>query len=175
MLAMTDTTAQALRWLLEGVVIFLMVALTVVVLVAVIYRITGNSLSWYDEVAAIQLSWITYYGAALAALHRSHIGFDSVLLAIPMPVRMVAVALAEVIVIGFFYIMATTGMQVLAVLGGDSLVALTWVPVRFTQSVIPIGAALFIVCELLSLPTYWQQIAAGISLEHRHADELEED
>ena len=44
--------------------------------------------------------------------------------------------------------------------------SLTWVPVQLTQSVIPIGAILFIIAELLSLPAYWRQIADGISSEH---------
>jgi len=52
-----------------------MVTLSVVVIVAVCYRIAGDSLSWYDEVASILLAWITYYGAALAALQRKHVGF----------------------------------------------------------------------------------------------------
>ena len=61
-----------LEWLLEWITIVLMIALTVVVVVAVMFRLFDNSLSWYDEVAAIQLSWVTYYGAALAALKRRH-------------------------------------------------------------------------------------------------------
>ena len=112
-----------LQWLLEWATILLMVLLTVVVSVAVIYRLAGNSLSWYDEIAAIQLAWITYYGSALAALKRGHIGFDSVLLAIPMPARMGAVVVAEVLVIGFFAIMAWAGMRVLSVLEGDTLIS----------------------------------------------------
>lgn len=162
------------HWLektLEWVTIFLMVTLTIVVIVAVLFRLTGNSLSWYDEVAAIQLSWITYYGSALAALKRRHIGFDTVLLSIPMPLRMVALAVSEVIVIGFFVLLAYTGMQVVEVLEGDMLVSLTWVPVQFTQSVIPIGAVLFIICELISLPEYWRMTAAGKSLEHAEIEE----
>ena len=157
---------RSFEWLLEWITIILMVSLAVVVIYAVILRLLGDSPSWYDEVAAIQLSWVTYYGAALAALKRRHIGFDSVLLAIPMPWRMGALILAEVVVLGFFYIMAMTGMQVLEVLEGERLVALTWVPIQFTQSVIPIGAALFIIAELLSLPDYWRSVAAGVSLEH---------
>ena len=163
---MIATLRGALQFLLEWATIILMVLLTVVVVVAVCYRIAGNSLSWYDEIAAIQLAWITYYGSALAALKRGHIGFDSVLLALPMPARMGAVVAAEVLVIGFFAIMAWAGMQVLAILEGDTLVSLTWMPVQFTQSVIPIGAALFIVAELLSLPDYWRQVAAGVSSDH---------
>ncbi len=162
-----------LQWLLEWATIILMVMLTVVVIVAVIYRIAGNSLSWYDEIAAIQLAWITYYGSALAALKRGHIGFDSVLLAIPMPARMGAVVAAEILVVGFFAIMAWAGMKVLSVLEGDTLVSLTWMPVQLTQSVIPIGALLFIVAELLSLPSYWRQVAAGLSAEHADIEETE--
>ncbi|GMG81731.1 hypothetical protein LNKW23_09440 [Paralimibaculum aggregatum] len=168
---MLRTTARGLEILLEWAVILLMVILTVVVMVAVMFRISGNSLSWYDEVAAILLSWITYYGAALAALKRRHIGFDTVLLAIPMPWRMVALALAEIVVLGFFYLLATTGLEVLEVLEGERLVSLTWVPIQFTQSVIPVGAALFIVCELLSLPEYWTKTARGVSLEHAEIEE----
>lgn len=168
---MLAAASRRLEWLLEWVTIVLMVMLTVVVVTAVLYRLAGNSFSWYDEVAAIQLSWITYYGAALAALKRRHIGFDSVLLSLSLPLRKLGVIVAEVIVIGFFLLMAWAGMLVLEVLAGDSLVSLTWVPVQFTQSVIPIGAALFILCELLSLPDYWRMTTAGKSLEHAEIEE----
>ena len=47
-----------------------------------------------------------------------------------------------------------------------SLVSLTWVPVQFTQSVIPIGGALFIICSLLSFPDYYKLTMAGHSFEH---------
>lgn len=168
---MIERLSQGLQTLLEWVVIALMVILTVVVIVAVLARLAGQSFSWYDEVAAILLAWITYYGAALAALKRRHIGFDSVLLSIPMPKRMWAVGIAESITLGFFILMAWAGLEVLAVLKGMMLVSLTSVPIQFTQSVIPIGAILFIVGQLLSLPGYWRATAAGRSLEHAEIDE----
>jgi TRAP-type C4-dicarboxylate transport system permease small subunit len=162
---------NALETLLEWVLIVLMVVLTSVVVIAVVYRKLDASLSWYDEVASVLLSWVTYYGAALAALKRKHIGFDTVLLTIPMPVRMWAVALAEVLVIAFFVLLAWAGWEVLMVLEGTSLVSLRWVPVQLTQSVIPVGAVLFILCELASLPEYWRAIAAGRSIEHAEIEE----
>ena len=61
--------------LLEYIVILLMISLAVEVILGVTYRKLGMSLSWYDEVASITLAWVTYYGAALAALKRAHIGF----------------------------------------------------------------------------------------------------
>ncbi len=117
------------------------------------------------------LAWITYYGSALAALHRRHIGFDTVLLALPEKLRIPAVWLGEAIVLIFFYLMARAGLQVLEVLAGDTLISLTWVPVQFTQSVIPIGAVLFMACQLLSLPAYLKLTAAGVSLEHAEIEE----
>ena len=62
--------------LLEWITVLLMICLTIIVILAVLARLMGHSFSWYDEVAAIMLAWITYYGSALAALHRRHIGFD---------------------------------------------------------------------------------------------------
>jgi TRAP-type C4-dicarboxylate transport system permease small subunit len=162
---------KVLETALEWFVIFLMVFLTVIVIVAVLWRLAGSSFSWYDEVAAILLAWITYYGAALAALRRRHIGFDSVLLSIPMPARMWAVAFAEAVTAGFFILLAWAGFTVLTVMTGMSLISLTWVPITFTQSVIPIGAVLFLIGQALSLPEYWEKCAAGISLEHAEIEE----
>lgn len=158
--------ARLLDEFLIWFVIALMVILTIVVVVAVIFRYTGASLSWYDEVASILLAWVTYYGAALAALRRGHIGFDDVLRALPLPARKVAVLIAEGLILFFFGLMAWAGFTVLDILQGSTLVSLTWVPVSVTQSVIPIGALLFILAELLSLPDYWRAVMAGHSTEH---------
>ncbi len=163
--------ARAVDQLLVWFILFQMIALTAVVIFAVVARITGNSVSWYDEIAAIQLSWLTYYGGAYAALHRRHIGFDTVLLKISMPARSYAVIFAEAVVIGFFLLLAYTGYQVLVVLEGEYLVSLTWIPVQLTQSVIPIGASLFVLCEALSFPNYFEKCCAGISLENAEIEE----
>jgi len=136
---------------LEGVVIVLMAALTILVVVAVLFRKIGGALVWYDEVASILLAWLTYYGAAYAALKRGHIGFGTVVQHFPASVRRVTEVVSEVIVIGFFALAAYAGWRVVQVLSGTTLVSLPWMPMTVTQSVIPIGAVLFIVAELLSM------------------------
>ena len=152
-----------LERVLEAWMVVMVVAMTTIVVVAVIWRKAGASFIWYDEVASILLAWITYYGAALAALKRGHIGFDGILLALPMRWRMLALAVAEAFVFLFFIVLAWTGWTVLGVLQGMHLISLPWVPVMFTQSVIPIGAILFIICEALSLPEYVALVRAGVS------------
>jgi TRAP-type C4-dicarboxylate transport system permease small subunit len=160
-----DRLRRTIERILEVVVVFLISALTVIVVLAVIWRKAGASFVWYDEVASIMLAWITYYGAALAALKRAHIGFDGFLLALPHGWRIPVAVLGEVVVFAFFIVLAWTGMVVLQVLQGMTLISLPDVPVRFTQSVIPIGATLFIICEALSLPEYSRRLREGISAE----------
>ena len=162
---------NTLQWLLEWITILLMIGLTTIVVVAVVARLMGQSFSWYDEVAAIGLAWVTYYGAALAALKRRHIGFDSVLLAMPPGVRVGVAVVGELIVLTFFAMLAWAGMEVLDVLAGDTLVSLDWVPIQLTQSVIPIGAVLFIICQIVSMPDYLRSVRDGVSLEHPEMNE----
>ena len=162
---MLTRAQQTLRVILEAILIFLVVALTAVVIVAVVYRKAGASLAWYDEIASILLAWVTYYGAALAALNRGHIGFDGLILALPRRIRMPLVVVAEAFVFGFFAILGWTGWVVVRVLAGDNLVSLPEVSVQLTQSVIPVGAILFIICEAVSLPGYWRQMSGGIDDE----------
>jgi len=143
--------------LLESIVIFLMVTLTLIVVAAVIYRKAGASLSWYDEVASIMLAWLTYYGAALAALKREHIGFSGLIDAMRPSVRIPLIIIGEVFIFGLFALIAWVGLDVLKVLEGDALTSLPQVPTRLTQSVMPIGAVLFIIAEALSLPEIWRK------------------
>lgn len=143
--------------LLEIITSILMIALVVVVVVGVTWRKAGHSLSWYDEIASILLAWLTYYGAALAAYRRAHIGVHDIVRATPLPWRLGIIAIAEVCVIGFFVLLAWLGYVVLDALEGDTLISLPEIEVTYTQSVIPIGAALFVLAQLASLPDVWRQ------------------
>ncbi|MCC6197085.1 MAG: TRAP transporter small permease subunit [Burkholderiales bacterium] len=129
-----------------------MVALAVEVTAGVAFRYTGRALAWYDEVASVLLAWVTYYGAALAALKRSHIGVPELVRLLPPAWRVPIALVAEGFVVAFFALLAWVGYTVLEVLRHDTLVSLPEVSVVVTQSVIPISAVLFIVAQALSLP-----------------------
>jgi len=153
--------------LLEAITVFLIVSLATVVVLGVIYRWSGHALSWYDEVASVQLAWLTYYGAALAALKRAHIGVPGLIAAVSPLYRVPLVICAEVVVIGFFLVLAWYGYVVLLILEGDTLISLPDVGTQFTQSVIPIGAILFVIAEILNLPQIWRE-ATGHAEVLRH-------
>jgi len=137
---------------LEAICIILMVALAVEVTIGVAFRYSGYSLAWYDEVASILLAWVTYYGSALAALRRSHLGVPEIVRLLPPELRVVVALVAEACVFAFFIVLAWVGYTVLEVLATDHLVSIPEVSVMYTQSVIPISAVLFIIAEALVLP-----------------------
>ncbi|MFL6972848.1 MAG: TRAP transporter small permease [Xanthobacteraceae bacterium] len=151
----------AFEQLLETIVVILVVALTAIVIAGFAFRYVGRSLVWYDETASIGLVWLTYYGSALAALKGAHIGVPGLVNALPPHARVAAALFAEACVFLFFIVLAVTGFEVLVVLGNDRMVSLEWVPLRFTQSVIPIGAVLFIIAEALRLPQVLRDARGG--------------
>lgn len=162
-----DRARALFERLLEAITILLLLSLATVVVLGVVYRWAGEALSWYDEVASVQLAWLTYYGAALAALKRAHIGVPSVIAALPPAFRPPLVFIAEATIIGFFAMLAWYGYIVLVILEGDSLISLPEVSTQLTQSVIPIGGVLFVIAELLNLPQIWRE-ATGRAEVMRH-------
>ena len=69
--------------------------------------------------------------------------------------------LSEAVVVGFFVLLAWLGIEVVIILEGDTLISLPEVSTQLTQSVIPIGAVLFIIAELLSLPEVLRAARGG--------------
>ena len=161
---------RILELLLQFITVALLLSMALVIVLAIVFRMLGASLVWYDEVASVQLAWLTYYGAALAAMKRGHLGFPNLFLSLPQNLKGLAFTVAEATVIGFFAVVGYAGWFVLGVFGEETLVSLPWVPLSFTQSVIPVGAALFIIAEILSMPDAWRKAMAGIDYEKEEID-----
>lgn len=169
---MFDLLRSGLERLLEAVVILLVGSLTLLIVAGFVFRYTGNSLTWYDEVASVGLAWLTYYGAALAALKGAHIGFPGLVNALPPGLRVAAAIFSEACVFLFFGVLAWMGWEVLVILDGMSLTSLPEIPLQLTQSVIPIGAALFMLCEALRLPKLLHEARSSGFKDHELEDAL---
>jgi TRAP-type transport system small permease protein len=137
---------------LEWICIALMVALAAEVVAGVVFRYSGHSLVWYDEVATILLAWVTFYGAALAVLKHAHMGVPEVVRMLPHGPRVVAAVVAQLCTLAFFVLLAWVGYSILEILASDRLVSLPEVSVAYANSVIPISAVLFVVGQLLVFP-----------------------
>jgi len=154
-----DTAVTGVEWLrtwferiIEWLVIVLMVVLFAEVTLGVLFRMAGDPLVWYDEIASILLAWLTYYASVLAALKRAHIGVPGFVRSLAPAPRVAVLIVSEAMVIGFFVLLAWLGVAIHEVLTTDFLVSLPDVSSAYVQSVIPIGATLFVIAELLVLP-----------------------
>ena len=90
----------------------------------------------------------------------------------PLPVRIALFTISEIVVYTVFIVLAYAGWFILGVLGSETLVSLRWVPLWFTQSVVPVGAGLFILAQILSTPDAVRRMMAGRSAEE---DEIAEE
>lgn len=139
--------ARFLEWLVG----ILMVVLALEVTLGIVFRVIGQSLVWYDEVASVLLAWLTFYGSALASVNRGHIGCPELVDKLPPAGRRVAGILAQLLVIGFFALLGWVGWSVMPILATDALVSLPWVPMDVVQSVIPVSSVLILVGEVMHL------------------------
>ena len=153
---------------LEWICIALMTALAAEVTAGVVFRYSGHSLVWYDEVATILLAWVTFYGAALAVLKHAHMGVPEIVRMLPPGPRVAAAVLAQLCTVAFFVLLAWVGYSILEILATDRLVSLPEISVAYTNSVIPISAVLFVVGQLLVLPEVLRE-ARGESGSRGHA------
>jgi TRAP-type C4-dicarboxylate transport system permease small subunit len=168
-----STVRRTYDRILEMIAAFMMAVVALMIVAGFVFRWAGESLVWYDEVAAIALCWLTYYAGALAALRGAHIGFPGLVNALPANLRVAATLLASAITILFFALLAWTGFQVVSILKGDTLVSLPEVSLQVTQSVIPITSVLFVIAELIRLPDLLREAHRGPLVDHEIKEALE--
>lgn len=149
----------------------LLVVLTGIVCYATIMRYLGASPSWYDELAQVMLAWLSYFAAVYAMFQRNHMGFAGLVLAMPRPLRLLLVLLAEALILVFFGIAAWYGWAILPVAAFDTLISLPSVTMAMVQSVIPITGVLMILASLLTLPDVIRDALSGVDREHAEIDQ----
>ncbi|MEK0436159.1 MAG: TRAP transporter small permease subunit [Proteobacteria bacterium] len=150
------SSAKAYDRYLQYFIFLQMIFLSLTVVVGVCFRWSGHSLVWYDEIAGIQLAWITYFGSAYASLKGLHIGMPTLIKVFPKDIRKILFFLSKIIILIFFLILTYYGTKVIIVLRGDTLVTLDWIPQSFVQSVIPLSSLLIIISEIF----YYKQAYA---------------
>ncbi|HEY0887184.1 MAG TPA: TRAP transporter small permease subunit, partial [Ramlibacter sp.] len=85
------------------------------------------------------------------SVKRSHIGCPEVVEQCSRRTQRGLGILVQLLVIGFFALLGWMGVAIMPALVGESLVSLTWIPMNFVQSVIPVSSALIIVAEAMYL------------------------
>ncbi|MCY9870610.1 TRAP transporter small permease [Vibrio barjaei] len=170
-LAVLNRVSSVLEKVLIAISMAILLALSTIIIVAVFSRFSGASLYWYDEVSAILLAWLTFYGSALCAIKRSHMGFGGLVASMALPLRKALFLFSELVVIGFFAVIAWASYYILEIFGDETLTSLDFITLSFAQSALPIGAVLFIVAQLCSLPKAWHLLCDGSTQEDEEIKE----
>lgn len=165
---------RSVHWLdvfLQVICLTILVALAIVVLLGIAFRYSGNSLIWYDEVAAVLLAWITFFGAALAMNRDAHMGFSGLLYSLPPVARLSLFVLVEVIVFTVLAITVWAGWTILAIFGGETMTTLRWMPRAVVQGVLPVSAGLMMLARALSMPERLEYVREGRDPEAREIED----
>ncbi len=164
---MLDRVIHWLDILLQVFTVTLIVILAVIVLLAVGFRYSGNSLIWYDEVAVLLLAWITFSGAALAVLRDAHLGFSGLMFGLPLPGRIALFWLVEAIFFAIFAIVLWAGWTILGIFGNETMTTLRFVPRSVVQGILPVSAALILLGRGLTVPKRLALVRSGVDPETR--------
>ena len=158
---MLATFRRRYERLLEWIAIALMATLAVEVTAGVVFRYSGHSLVWYDEVATILLAWVTFYGSALAVMKHAHMGVPEIVRMMPQRLRVATTVFAQACTLAFYVLLGWTGYAILEILATDHLVSLPGVSVAYAQSVIPVSAVLIIIAQALVFPEVLREARSG--------------
>lgn len=163
--AAVEPPCRLARWILDRALLWfciaMLVAIAVIIVVAVFSRTLGSSLAWYDEVTSNLLAWLTFYGSGLAVLRGSHLDFQGLVKKLPPAWQLAAMAAAKTVTIAFFAVMAYAGVVILELMEGETFISLEWIPMPLAESALPIGAAVFILAELATIPGSILALAEG--------------
>ncbi|SPY32702.1 TRAP transporter small permease [Pasteurella canis] len=156
-----ETLFNLTKRILTIISVLILSSLAIIIIISIFTRFLGKSLYWYDEISAILLAWLTFYGAALSALNRSHMGFGNFIASLPINTKKIIFYITEIFIIGFFILLAWAGFYVLSIFGDETLTSLDFIPLSIAQSALPIGCILFIIAEILSIPKALSSLIKG--------------
>lgn len=140
--------------LIEYVVILLMVAMFLLVVVAVIFRKAGHSISWYDEFAGYILVWVTFWGAVVALERKRHIGFETLVELMPINIQKMVMTLVYLLLIFLNLILIKYGWKLTSELSGETAITLP-IPIGYINLVIPVTASLMLILCLIHVWELW--------------------
>lgn len=131
----------------EALLILLMGAMTLLIFSEVVLRyIFLSPITWYDEFAGYMLVWVTFLGSVVALHRRRHIGFETVVEALPPIWQRAATLLVYLLIIVFQVVLIVYGWRLTFELTGEMAITLP-IPIGFVHVVLPVsGLMMLIIC-----------------------------
>ncbi len=157
----TPGASSGLARVLETVLRLTMGGIVVVVLVQIAGRLVGRPFPWTEELTRGLFIWMIFIGMAASMRRADAARVTVALLWLPRALRRVAVPLYLAACLGFFALMAWTGIGMVRqqVMMNETIATLGW-PSWVIGSVVPVAALVAIICTLASLRDSRSIIAA---------------
>jgi TRAP-type C4-dicarboxylate transport system permease small subunit len=137
-----------------------MIAMFLLVVIAVIFRKAGHSISWYDEFAGYILVWVTFWGSVVALEKRRHIGFETVIELLPKFLQRSIMSFVYLLLIFLNLILILHGWKLTTELSGETAITLP-IPVGYIYLVIPVAASLMFLLCLIQITALWIKRGEG--------------
>jgi C4-dicarboxylate transporter, DctQ subunit len=148
------------RWI-EWALRLTMGGIVLVVLIQIVGRLGGRPFSWTEELTRALFIWMMFIGMA-ASMRRADAARVTVVLQwLARPLRRIALPIYMAACLGFFALMAWTGIGMVRqqVVMNETIATLGW-PSWVIGSVVPVSALIAIACTLASLRDSRHIIAA---------------
>ena len=146
--------------LVKYAVIILMVAMFLLVVVAVIFRKAGHSISWYDEFAGYILVWVTFWGSVIALERKRHIGFETLVELMPKFIQKMVMLGVYILLIFLNLVLIRYGWRLTTELSGETAITLP-IPIGYINLVIPVTASLMLILCLIQAAELWIKRGEG--------------
>lgn len=149
--------ARLIEWALR----LAMAGIVLVVLVQIAGRLSGRPLPWTEELTRGLFIWMIFVGMAASMRHADAARVTVALQWLERPLRRIALPIYLTACLGFFALMAWTGIGMVRqqVAMNETIATLGW-PSWVIGAVVPVSALVAIVCTLASLRDSRHIIAA---------------
>lgn len=142
--------------LMAAVAVTLIMATAVITCLAVFFRlVVGASLPWPEELTGNMLVWTSFAGAYLASRRQGHIAFELLVDKLPAGFRNIVLTINDVLLVGFFAVLAWLSYRVISVVGGTSLQTLP-IPRGVFMASIPICSVALILAIVIRAVERWR-------------------
>lgn len=159
----------------EWFLIILMCAISVVVIMQVIWRKAGASLSWSEELARYLMVWISFVGASYGFRFGVHIGVEAFKTWLPYRIERIIDLIADVVIVVLSAMMVKYGIDIIVNVHlkfGQVSPAMR-MPMWIAYAAVPVGFTLIFFRNIGQSVTCVKDIIRGKKPEDPEAKELE--
>ena len=97
----------------EWILVVIMLALSVVVFLQVVFRYSGHSLSWSEELSRYLAIWATFLGASYGFRYGAHIGVEAFKTWLPFRARRIVDLIADLAVVIISALMCKYAIEII--------------------------------------------------------------